>query len=138
MAYVDIPKDLEGIKSKVALGLTKRQLIGFGAAAIIGLPVYLTTRISVGNDWGLILMIFSISLPLLYAIYDPKGMSVEQVVSAWLRFQFVAVGPRPYVNVNVYDVLTEEQEVTKNHEQHKNTLSKDERRKKTAARCNHS
>ena len=35
MAYVTIPKDLTKVKSKVLFGLTKRQLICFGAAALI-------------------------------------------------------------------------------------------------------
>ena len=34
MAYVTIPKDLTKVKSKVLFGLTKRQLICFGAAAL--------------------------------------------------------------------------------------------------------
>ena len=33
MAYVTIPKDLSRIQSKVLFGLTKRQVICFGAAA---------------------------------------------------------------------------------------------------------
>ena len=36
MAYVTIPKDLSRVQSKVLFGLTKRQVICFGAAAIIG------------------------------------------------------------------------------------------------------
>ncbi len=39
MAYVQIPKDLSNVKTKVAFNLTKRQLIGFGGVAgIIGIP----------------------------------------------------------------------------------------------------
>lgn len=105
MAYVDIPKDLDGIKNKIAFGLTKRQLIGFGVAATIGIPVYLTTRMAVGNDLGLIFMIATMALPLLYAIYEPKGMTVEQVAIGWLRFHFVSKGARPYQTVNLYEVL---------------------------------
>jgi len=128
MAYVDIPKDLDGIKNKVALGLTKRQLIGFGVAAMIGVPVYLTTRVAVGNDLGLILMILTMALPLLYAIYEPKGMTVEQMVTAWLRFHFVSKGPRPYSNVNLYDALMEAgKEVEKSDGKGKNPLSKAKR-----------
>ena len=41
MAYVTIPKDLTKVKSKVLFGLTKRQLICFGAAALIGVPLFL-------------------------------------------------------------------------------------------------
>lgn len=41
MAYVPVPKDLTKIKTKVALNLTKRQIICFGAAAIVGVPLFL-------------------------------------------------------------------------------------------------
>ena len=36
MAYVNVPKDLAKIKSKVLFNLTKRQLICFGLAALMG------------------------------------------------------------------------------------------------------
>ena len=105
MAYIDIPKDLDGIKSKVALGLTKKQLIGFGIAAVIGVPVYLATRIAVGNDIGLFFMMVSMALPLLYAIYEPKGMTMRQLITIWIRFQFINIGTRPYKNANLYDSI---------------------------------
>ena len=35
MAYVNVPKDLTKIKSKVLFNLTKRQLICFGLAALM-------------------------------------------------------------------------------------------------------
>ena len=34
MAYVTVPKDLSKIKNKVLFGLTKRQLVCFGSAAL--------------------------------------------------------------------------------------------------------
>ena len=40
MAYVTIPKDLSRIQSKVLFGLTKRQVICFGAAALVGVPLF--------------------------------------------------------------------------------------------------
>lgn len=36
MAYVPVPKDLTQVKTKVALNLTKRQLIFFSMAAVVG------------------------------------------------------------------------------------------------------
>ena len=36
MAYVPIPKDLKRVKTKVAFNLTKRQLIGFSIAGLLG------------------------------------------------------------------------------------------------------
>ena len=43
MAYVPVPKDLTKVKTKVALNLTKRQLIFFSLAAVVGIPFYLVT-----------------------------------------------------------------------------------------------
>lgn len=40
MAYVPIPKDLSNVKTKVALNLTKRQIICFSAALAVGLPPF--------------------------------------------------------------------------------------------------
>ena len=40
MAYVTVPKDLTKVKSRVALNLTKRQLVCFGAAAVVGGPAF--------------------------------------------------------------------------------------------------
>ena len=36
MAYVTVPKDLTKIKTKVLFNLTKRQLVCFGAGALMG------------------------------------------------------------------------------------------------------
>ena len=36
MAYVSVPKDLTHVKSKVLFGLTKRQIVCFGAALLMG------------------------------------------------------------------------------------------------------
>lgn len=41
MAYVSVPKDLTHVKSKMLFGLTKRQVVCFGAALLMGLPLFL-------------------------------------------------------------------------------------------------
>ena len=38
MAYVQVPKDLTRVKTKVLFNLTKRQLICFGSAAAVSVP----------------------------------------------------------------------------------------------------
>ena len=40
MAYVSVPKDLTQVKSKVLFGMTKRQIVCFGAALLMGLPLF--------------------------------------------------------------------------------------------------
>ncbi len=62
MAYVSVPNDLSKIKTKVAFNLTKRQLLCFGAAAVVGIPTYLFTRTAIGNTGAMLLMIALCSL----------------------------------------------------------------------------
>lgn len=52
MAYVNVPNDLSKIKTKLAFNLTKRQLICFGGAAAVGIPLYLFTRGVLGRQHG--------------------------------------------------------------------------------------
>ena len=62
MPFVPVPKDLSRVKTKVALNLTKRQLICFGCAAIIGVPTYLLTRGTLGTG-GAVLLSVGLILP---------------------------------------------------------------------------
>ena len=64
MAYVTIPKDLSKVQSKVLFGLTKRQVICFGAAAIIGVPLFFLTKGALGTTTAALCMIL-VMLPLL-------------------------------------------------------------------------
>ena len=54
MAYVPVPKDLNAVKTKVMFNLTKRQLICFGAGAVLGLPAFflLKNTRNVSNQTG--------------------------------------------------------------------------------------
>ena len=44
MAYVSVPKDLNAVKTKVLLNLTKRQLICFGGGAYRCAAVFYTQK----------------------------------------------------------------------------------------------
>ena len=65
MAYVPVPKDLTRVKTKVALNLTKRQLIFFSLAAAVGIPFYLFMRKPIGSSIAAILMV-TIMLPFFF------------------------------------------------------------------------
>lgn len=78
MAYVPIPKDLNKVKTKVAFNLTKRQLIGFSVAGLIGIPVYIFTREFVPNDIAVILLIV-LTLPIFFAtLFEKDGLPFEK------------------------------------------------------------
>ena len=52
MPYVPVPKDLTKVKTKLAFNLTKRQLICFSLAGLVGLPVYFFTRGAGDRQFG--------------------------------------------------------------------------------------
>ena len=108
MAYVNIPNDLSRIKTKVALNLTKRQLICFACAAVVGVPTYLFTRSVIGNTGAMILMI-ALMLPLFFiAMYERDGLPAEKVARNILNTLFLRPGARPYKTENFYAILTKE------------------------------
>lgn len=49
-AYISVPRDFSKVKSKVAFNLTARQLICFGAAAVVGVPLFFVLRDTAGNS----------------------------------------------------------------------------------------
>ena len=78
MAYVPIPKDLKKVKTKVAFNLTKRQLIGFTLAGLVGIPVYLFMRKFVPNDIAVIFLIVS-TLPIFFiTLFEKDGLTFEK------------------------------------------------------------
>ena len=78
MAYVPVPKDLTKVKSKVALNLTKRQLIFFGLGGAVGISFYMLTRRILGSDISAILMV-TLMLPFFFmAMYEKDGFPAEK------------------------------------------------------------
>ena len=95
MAYVPVPKDLNKIKTKLALNLTKRQLICFSLAAAVGIPSYLFCRGTIGNSPALFLMI-GLMLPFFFfAMYERDGLPLEKVLRNILRTRFLYPRVRP-------------------------------------------
>ena len=107
-SYTNIPNDLSKIKTKMAFNLTKRQLICFGGAAVIGIPIYLMTRSAIGNSVAMFVMI-AIMLPFFFAaMYERDGLPFEKVTRNIIRAYFVRPGQRPYKTENFYAILNEE------------------------------
>ena len=115
MAFVPVPKDLSRVKTKVALNLTKRQIVCFLAAGAVGLPVYFLTKGAIGNSAAVIVMIVMM-LPLFFlAMYEKDGQPAEIVLRNFIRAK-VWPGTRPYVTENLYKYLEEEAKSIANHD----------------------
>lgn len=86
MAYVKVPKDLTKVKTKVALNMTKRQLIGFSIAGLIGFPVYMLCKNVLSTDISMIIMSIVV-LPVLFAtLYEKDNLPFEKHLAYILRF----------------------------------------------------
>ena len=108
MAYVTVPKDLNRVKTKVALNLTRRQLICFSAAGLVGIPLYLLTRNTLGNDLAALLMVM-VMLPLFaFALYEKDGMPLEAFIENYIRVRFLYPRTRPYQTENFYRLIQSE------------------------------
>ena len=70
MAYVTVPKDLTRVKSKIVFGLTKRQLICFGGALLVGVPLYFLLRGRVTGSAAALIMVFAMLPGFLLALYE--------------------------------------------------------------------
>ena len=108
---VDVPKDLSGIKTKVALNLTKRQLICFGSAAVTGVPLYLLTKETIGTEAAAMLMI-TVMLPFfIFAMYEKDGMHAEEILKLIIRQKYLVPGIRRYRSENLFIRLEEEDKI---------------------------
>jgi len=108
MAYVNVPKDLTKVKTKVLFNLTKRQLICFSIAAVIGVPVFFLSKGVLGNSAAVLVMI-AVMLPAFFAaMYEKDGLAAEKIVLNIIRAKWFYPPVRPYKTDNFYKVIEQE------------------------------
>ena len=104
---VDVAKDPKAIKSKFIGNFTKRQVICFGAAAVVGIPFYLLTRKVIGTDVAALMMV-AVMLPFFFiAMYEKDGVPAEQYLKQVIEMKFIRPGIRRYKVENLYEQLRE-------------------------------
>jgi len=113
MAYVPVPKDLTKVKTKVMFNLTKRQLICFGAAIAVAVPVFFLLKDSAGSSAATMLMII-VALPFfLLAMYEKNGQPLEKIIGNIIRVSVLRPKKRPYKTNNFYAVLERQEQLDK-------------------------
>ena len=113
MAYVPVPKDLNAVKTKVMLNLTKRQLLCFGAGAAIGVPLFFLLKGSMGTSPAVICMIIVMLPFFLLAMYEKNGQPLEKILRNIIQVAFIRPKQRPYTTNNFYDVLERQAKLDK-------------------------
>jgi hypothetical protein len=136
LPFVPVPKDLNKVKTKVALNLTKRQLICFSLAAAVGVPTYIFTRSAIGNE-GAVLLMMGVMLPFFFmAMYEKDDQPAEKILRNIIRSRFYFPRVRPYKTENFYAVIEREGKRIASEKQAARTAGKkpDRRRKKSKKR----
>lgn len=127
MAYVKIPKDLAKVKTKVALNMTKRQLIGFSLVALIGVPLYLGLKTTFSNDVSMILMSMVV-LPILFVtLYEKDNIPFEKYAKYMICFH-KRKKIRLYKAISIYN--TDKEVTIEERKTRENTKSKQKKTQK--------
>ena len=113
MAYVPVPKDLSKVKTKVAFNLTKRQIVCFAAALLIGLLLFFLLKGSAGTNLAAMAMIVVMLPCFLLAMYEKHGQPLEVVVKNIIQTKFTRPKERPYKTENLYAVLEKQRNLEK-------------------------
>ena len=111
MAYVTIPKDLSKVQSKVLFGLTKRQVICFGAAALVGVPLFFLAKASLGTPTAALCMILVMLPFFLFAMYEKNGQPLEVFLGHLIQNKFIRPKVRIYQANNLYSALVRQSEL---------------------------
>ncbi|MBF2568413.1 PrgI family protein [Listeria welshimeri] len=113
MPFVPVPKDLTKVKTKVAFNLTKRQLICFSIAGMIGIPSYLILKQHISTDLAAIAMVI-IMLPLFFvALFEKDGQPFEKLARNYICSRFIKKRKRVYRTKNYYKLLAQQNQLIK-------------------------
>ena len=107
-SYISVPRDLTKVKSKVMFNLTKRQLICFGVAALIGVPTFFLLK-SIGSTSMAAMGMMVVMMPLFFlAMYEKNGQPLEVFLGHFIEANFTRPKIRPYQTDNYYAALMRE------------------------------
>lgn len=103
--YISVPRDFSRVKSKAYFNLTKRQLVCFTLAAIIGIPSFFLIR-RIGSTTVACLGMMIVMMPLFFlAMYEKNGEPLEVYLEHFIDAVFKRPRKRPYKTKNYYDLL---------------------------------
>ena len=77
----------------------------FGAAAVVGVPLFFVLRDTAGNS-GATLGMMAVMLPMFFlAMYQKNGQPAEKILRYYLQARFIRPKVRPYQTRNYYALL---------------------------------
>jgi hypothetical protein len=92
-------------------GLTKRQVICFGAAALVGVPLFFLAKASLGTTTAALCMILVMLPFFLFAMYEKNGQPLEVFLGHLIQNKFIRPKVRIYQTNNLYSALVRQSEL---------------------------
>ena len=116
-SYISVPRDLTKVKSKVMFNLTKRQLICFSLAALIGVPSFFLLK-KLGNISLAALGMMAVMMPLFFfAMYEKNGEPLEVILFHFIEARIIRPKIRVYRTDNDYAALMRQAQAKKEVEE---------------------
>ena len=112
-SYIPVPRDLTKVKSKVAFNLTKRQLICFVIAAVIGVPTFFLLKKIGGSTFAAMGMMIVMMPLFFFAMYEKNGQPLEVFLHHFIQATFIRPKIRPYKTDNYYAALMRQEKAEK-------------------------
>ena len=104
--FVSVPRDLTRVKDKIIFGLTKRQVICFSLAALVGVPLFFVVKKITENISASTLAMMAVMMPFFFvALYEKDGMNCETILKHMIQWQFKRPKERPYRTNNYFAAL---------------------------------
>lgn len=104
-SYIAVPRDLTKIKSKIIFNLTKRQLLCFTVAVLLGVPSFFLLR-KIGSTSMAAMGMMVIMMPLFFlAMYEKNGEPLEVILHHFIQANFIRPKIRLYQTNNYYTAL---------------------------------
>jgi len=93
--------------------LTKRQLLCFGAAALLGVPSFFLIKSVAATSVAAICMMVIMMPFFFFAMYEKNGQHLEVILGHFIEAVFIRPKVRPYKTDNLYSALEREKEAKK-------------------------
>ena len=104
-SYIAVPRDLTKVKSKVMFNLTKRQLISFSLAALVGVPTFFLLK-KIGSVSMAAMGMMMVMMPMFFfAMYEKNGQPLEVYLGHFIQANFIRPKIRVYQTDNYYAAL---------------------------------
>ena len=104
-AYIPVPRDLTQVKDKIVFNMTKRQLICFGMAALLGVPSFFILKQICSISMATMGMMVIMMPMFFFAMYEKNGQPLEVYLGHFIQASFIRPKIRIYQTDNYYAAL---------------------------------